>query len=554
MSHAGCQGTIGAEGETPGSPGPLDPGPDQPPSLPPAELSCEETLRGQSEGEVRRLTSHEILHGIEALLGPELAPALEEVRAVLPRDPAYRTSTGFDPVTRNVSGLLTLAEAAAKAIVDDAEAAQRILGCTPSAPDTCREGLYAFAAKAFRAPLSAEQRAELDALATEIGGTPGIEWALVSIFASPFFHQHLEIEGTPDMGRARISAHELASRVAFRLTGAPDAELRSAADAALAEGRPLGEEELRSHAERLAQSDLGRRHIREALLAWLGVEATLDPSQRLADEYGVRAEGLGAEAYAELVRFVDYVIFDARGSFEDLMTDKTVFPTTERIAALYGVPQSERSMLQDERGGVLVRLGALLDDGDVPDPIHRGLFVRAHLLCTPLPAPSAELAEEAEEIAEELSREELSTREFVEAQTSGTACTGCHSLINSLGFALDTIGSLGELRTEETLFRADGEVLAVHPIDAQVEVRLGTGEVVNVDGAGELALALGQSHAARMCFASQLFAQLRLREPAEEDACLLQDLTAALEADGAILDVVVDSVVNEDSLYRRAFP
>lgn len=496
-----------------------------------------------------------MLRGIEGLLGPELDGALDDVRAVLPRDAAYHSGTGFDPVTRNVSGLLTLAEAAAGAIVGSSVASRQVLGCEVAAPDSCLAGLHAFASKAFRAPLTAEQRSDLDALVADIGGPSGVEWALISIFASPHFHQHLEIEGTPDGDAVQISAHEFASRISFRLTGAaPDAALRGAADAAAAEGRSLTHEDALRHAHRLAQGASGRRHIRDALLAWLGIEATLDPSERLAAEYGFSGIGLGAEAYAELLRFVDYVVFEQGGGFRDLLTDKTVFPTTERLAALYGVAPAEQATLEDERGGILVRLGALLDDGDVPDPIHRGLFVRAQLLCTTLPAPSAELAAEAEAIAEELSRQELSTREFVEAQTSGTACTGCHSLINSLGFALDSVGSLGELRSEETIYGPDGQVMAVHPIDARVDVRLGSGETVSVDGAGELAAALGESQSARLCFASQLFAQLRLREPEAGDACLVQDLESALEAGASILDVVVQSVVNDDAFLRRAFP
>ena len=78
-----------------------------------------------------------------------------------------------------------------------------------------------------------------------------------------------------------------------------------------------------------------RSQLHAVLGSWLQVQTVADPHPAVAAHHGLEPDGLGDEARDELFRFVDFVVYDSDGTFGDLLTDKTAFAFSDRLAKLY---------------------------------------------------------------------------------------------------------------------------------------------------------------------------------------------------------------------------
>jgi hypothetical protein len=400
----------------------------------------------------------------------------------------------------------------------------------------------------WRRPITDEERGELAVFIDELGA----EWGIVRLIVSPPFHGLYELDGTPtDDGRVRVSAFEVATRLSFRLTGsAPDEELLQAA----LDGRLESLDDARAHAERLIDSPAARSQLHAVLANWLQVQTVADPHPVVAAHFGVEPDGLGDEARDELFRFVDWVVYDNDGTFADLLTDKTAFAFSDRLAKLYGMDVSpDPQQFADSRGGILFRAATLMTNGLHTRPILRGAYVRRRILCGDLPSPDADVQDSRNDELEMLTHEEYSTREITTQLTRGGECMGCHGLINPLGFAQEEFGPMGEIREVETVLDEVGEVVAEHPIDTRVDDVLIGDDQTAVANATDLATIVGSSADARECFARQLFAHTRFRVATDQDACVLEEIDRLLLDDAPLRQVILQNVANDDLFLRHPF-
>ena len=97
------------------------------------------------------------------------------------------------------------------------------------------------------------------------------------------------------------------------------------------------------------------------------------------------------------------------------------------------------------RGGIL-GLGAVLlsyAHSDQTSPILRGLFVRERLLCQTFgaPPPNAGGVPEIDPDA--------TTRERFRQHSDSPACSGCHRLIDEIGFGFESFDAVGLTREHE---------------------------------------------------------------------------------------------------------
>jgi len=102
----------------------------------------------------------------------------------------------------------------------------------------------------------------------------------------------------------------------------------------------------------------------------------------------------------------------------------------------------------------LLELRSVLTTHALPDsssPVHRGLLVREHLVCEPLPPPPINLDTSPPEVDPT-----LSTRDRYAEHSDNPACASCHERIDPLGFAFEHYDELGQWR----------DLDAGHPIDA----------------------------------------------------------------------------------------
>jgi hypothetical protein len=213
-----------------------------------------------------RLTRRQYFNSTRDLLGQGIpVPALEP-----DQDPHFFTSVGAATTTLSERGAQQYEEAAdllARHVFADEARRLALVGCTPAGiADPCAaEFLAAFARRAYRRPLTADERTRWQTIAAELSsGDPwrGLRFAVAGILQSPHFLYRVE-RGEPDPAdpaRHRLTAHELAARLSFLLwnTG-PDEALLAAAD----RGDLHTPELLDAHAARLLNDPRARAAVLE---------------------------------------------------------------------------------------------------------------------------------------------------------------------------------------------------------------------------------------------------------------------------------------------------
>jgi hypothetical protein len=165
----------------------------------------------------------------------------------------------------------------------------------------------------------------------------------------------------------------------------------------------------------------------------------------------------------ELV-FADLVRRD--GSVMELVTSNRSF-VNERLAAHYGLAnvrgaQFRPVTLPDNRRGLLGQ-GSVLTLTSLStrsSPVLRGKWVLDVLLGTPPPPPPPNVPALDDSVKPEKDGAPLSTRQRVEEHRRNPSCSGCHSVIDPPGMALENFDATGAWRS------ADNGV----PIDATADL------------------------------------------------------------------------------------
>ena len=161
------------------------------------------------------------------------------------------------------------------------------------------------------------------------------------------------------------------------------------------------------------------------------------------------------------------------------------------------------------RSGLLTRLGFLASNASYtrPDPISRGLFIFARILCSPV-----ELISGHPEVIPIQPDPALTNREWLEAYNSAAVCTGCHAgYLDPLGFAFESYDAIGQSRETD-----NGK-----PVNTEAGYDFGDGYKSFAD-AEELIALLAEEPAAHACFSSQLAEFVFARDLKEDDASTLR--------------------------------
>jgi hypothetical protein len=252
---------------------------------------------------------------------------------------------------------------------------------------------------------------------------------------------------------------------------------------------------------------------------------------------------IAAAQRAEIEAFVDHVVFEGEGTLHALLAAPYTF-VDDALAGYYGLPLPGGTGMQqvtpdDREVAGVVTQGAILAVHANPHethPIQRGLFVREQLLCTIPPPPPDDV-----DITPPPVDPNATTRERYEQHRSDPACSGCHNLMDPLGFGLENFDATGRWRTQENGIDIDA-----------------SGQIVGTDvdgtfvGAKELAERLASSTVAADCVATQWFrfAYGRTETP-DADACTIEDLqTRFADADHSIQELLVALTQTDAFLYR----
>jgi hypothetical protein len=531
----GRDGDAGQDGD--GDAGMEEGGDEVPAELEPAPAS------------LRLLLQRQYVSAIEDLLGPEAAAVADP--------PENHAINGFDAVGASQLALgdaeIDAYERSARAVVTAAAAAGTLaqwLACDPATQGeaACMEQVVtSFGRRAWRRPLADDEVARYAAVGTAaaaaLGGFDlGMQETVAAMLQSPHFLYQVEV-GEPDPDeptRRRLTQYELASRMSFFLVGSvPDAELLDDAEAGL-----LGTGDgIRDAATRL----LERPHARESLGAFFGEAWRLRNLESLPKDLGTFPQWtpeLAAAMQAETLALVEDIAWSRDADFREVFTADYTFANAQ-LGFHYGLPGAaelgqahtkvELAGL-DGRGGVFGHAGflSLLAHVSSTSPTLRGKFVLENVLCRTVPPPPPGVVTDLP-----VPEPGMTMRERLEQHMSEPSCAGCHSLIDPIGFGLESYDGIGRFRTED-----NGS-----PIDASAQI-----DGQPFEGAAGLGALVAASDDAPACLARNLFRHATGHIETEGEEVAMVDLEEAFIDSGYRMQALLVELVASPAFRLVAEP
>ena len=333
----------------------------------------------------------------------------------------------------------------------------RIFVCQPLAADeedACAAQIVeTLMRRAYRRPVTARDREE--ALEFYRQGRPdgfdaGIEMALSSILMSPewLFRVERDPAGVGPDSPYEISEFELASRLSFFLwSSIPDDELLDLAT----EGRLSQPEVLEQQVRRMLADERSRTLLTNFVGQWLHLRnlESATPDMRLFPDFD---DNLRQAMRRETELFLENVIREDRSVLDLLTADYTFL--NERLARHYEIPHVYGSWFrrvtleENSRRGGLLRQGSILTVTSYntrTSPVIRGHWVLENVLGVPPPPPPANVPALEDQTVDG----SLAVRERLMEHRANPPCSGCHNLMDPVGFALENFDAIGRWRTSE---------------------------------------------------------------------------------------------------------
>lgn len=434
----------------------------------------------------------------------------------------------------------SLAQTAAQNALDE------IFPCASDAllDATCRDAfLSEFGARAFRRPLDQDELtryAELYDLATEKGdGVLAVSATIEAMLQSPHFLYRFELGDYDPESPATITLtpHEIATALSFTLTESPpDDELWAAAES----GALDTAEARKAQVERLLATPEGQEAALEfyrQLFEYKGLNNVMkDPD--VFPEF----DALRDEFHEEFDGFVKHALFVDDGSFETLIAARYTFADST-LGDFLGLSVSGDDFTRVEtdptvRAGVLSLSGfnAATSAQTRTSPVNRGRFVREKLLCDHIDDPPEGIDTSLPDLDPG-----MTAREQLEAKTSSPSCSGCHSVMNPVGFGMEALDALGRYRTEDNGLPIDDSGELVETRDADGPFR----------GTVELADRLASSDQARECFAVQSFRYTFGRGENLGDACFIEQARDDFIAAGGEIETLIVALLSHEGFITR---
>ena len=512
---------------------------------PTVQLDCSKPIPPRAP--MRRLTRFEYNNTVRDIFKITTRPA-----DALPGEEAGN-GFGNDADALGVSRLLIdgyriVAHAIALQVAPDNAAAASLAGCSnaPLNESTCSSRLIAsLGLQAFRRPLEARETTSLGTIYTMGRMTgdfaAGVRAVIEQILQSPQFLYRIEL-GEPVEGSAslmRPTPHEMASRLSYLFWGsAPDQPLLDAAAA----GKLRTKADVLAQAQRLVADPRTKDVVRFFHGQLFGIRG-LDALVRDANFYPTFKPGMGSLMRQETEQFIDHVVWNGTGTFNELMTAPYTF-VNGPLATFYGMSGVtgdafvKTNVDPVKRSGLLTQASilAITTPGSRNDPVVRGKWIYNNMLCRTVPDPPPGIPPVPEPTPG------VTTRQRFEEHRNNDVCRMCHVMLDPIGFGFENYDGVGLWRDLDNGL----------PIDASGHVP-DTDVAGDFNGAVELARKLGQSRDAQNCFVGKWLTYAYGRTETAQDGCTrvsLQDAFAA--AGGDIKQLMVALTQTDAFLYRPA--
>ncbi len=501
---------------------------------------------------LRRLTAEQFTRSVHDVLG-------DHITVPSRIDPDDRRSglvaVGASFATVTPSGFEKY-EAAAAAVAEQAlDAAHRddLVPCEPTAitasDEACaRTFIEQVGRRLFRRSLSqAEANARVE-IANQAANAlrdfyAGLELGLMSLLVSPEFLFRVELaESDPSRPSSmRLTSVSMASRLSYLLwNSTPDDELLAAGES----GDLATENGLAEQVERMLISpnlETGIRSIFSDLYDFKQFDDGL--VRKDSALFPVYTQAMVEEAAEQTLRtIVAHVTADR--DYRDLFTTRETF-MTRRLGVAYRLPVATASGWEpysfpeeSRRAGLLshISFNALHSHPGRSSATLRGKFVREVLLCQDIPTPPANIDFS---IVENTQGELRTARERLEKHVASPACSGCHTLTDPIGLALESFDAIGMFREEENGASIDtsGELDGVAYEDA-----IGMGQ------------ALRDHPALGPCLVRTVFRYAVGRGPEPGEEALLGSLAERFASSGYRMTELLREIVLSDGFRTTSGP
>ena len=412
------------------------------------------------------------------------------------------------------------------------------------------QSLLDFAARAYRQPLSAEDRAELLSFYREarkrydLDHEDATREAIVLVLTSPKFSYRVALVGAGG-GVQPLSDFEMASRLSYFLwSSMPDEELLQHAAA----GDLHELEVLKVQARRMLQDPRIRALAVEFGGNWLDFRDFEQIGTVDRGRFPLFSDELRDAMFEEPIRFL-LDVFQRNRSILDLLYARDTF-VNPTLARHYGMPQAGGNEsvwvgVHDadryDRGGLLPMAAFLTKNapGLRTSPVKRGYWVAKNVLGEQIPPPPPAVPE----LPADEAKMDLPLRHMLERHRVDPSCAACHERFDSFGLAFETFGPVGQRRNYDLGGRRV-DPRATFPGDIEGEGLEGVRQYIRdhreddfVDG-----------------FSRKLLAYALGRSLALSDDLLIQEISRELADNGYRFETVIDSIVTSRQFLNKRGP
>lgn len=433
-------------------------------------------------------------HGVlEVIPQRNLSPdRLRELMIVSTSFPADDRSVGYERGTGiSKSWDQSTTEAALSVVEHVDKNLDELAGCKADAPDRVeklKQFCRTLTETAFRRPLTEEQKELFVERHFKDAKTPELAVKRVVLFTlkSPRFLY-------PDLPQSdQVDDFDVATRLALNLWDSiPDRKLIQAA----AEGKLKTREQVLAQTQRMLVDPRTKAKLHGFFHHWLELERaeSISKDRKAFPEF---SEEVVADLRKSLNLFIDHVVWSPRSDYRELLQADYLM-LNKRLAKFYGKDgagdEFQRvSFNPKERSGVVTHpyLLAAFAYSQQSSPIHRGVFLTRNIVGMTLKSPPMAVAFEDSHFDPK-----LTMREKVAEMTKDTACMGCHSVINPLGFTLENYDAVGRWRTKDNN----------KPVNAVSDFATDDGKTLRLTGPRDIVQYAAENPAGHRAFIRQLF-------------------------------------------------
>ncbi len=430
---------------------------------------------------------------------------------------------------------------------------QKVFPCYAQGQSCIGTQVPILGALAYRRPLTADDTTAFTNLykgliADGVLQDAAFRYIIQAVMLSPNFMYRSELGAQNAQGEFELTSWELASSLSYLLTRhPPDATLR---DLAAKDGL-RSSDALTQQAKRLLADPKAKVALGEFAAEWLEASRIVNTAKTVPQF----TDAVKNDLFAEVKNFFVNTFFDtAAGNYQTLMTAPYTYGTASSSFIYGSNPDGSGKIpfMQEQRRGILGQGAYLASHAlpDAPNPITRGVFVAERLLCVEFsPPPAVKIPDQ---------QPGLSNKERFRIHSQNPGCSGCHGMIDPLGFASENFDSSGVFRTMD-----GNEAIAVNSTFAL------DGKQVTVTSPQMLGTMIAGSNQGPECFARQAFRfglgrkeyagrlSLGAAVPAPTsmqsklDQCQINSITAAMKKNGGQLQSAILSLVGSPAFRLR---